>query len=61
MTIADKVNYKNIIELNNVTLQDCIDLFEKKNRRTIINDGKIIDFVVENENYNQKTLKIGLF
>lgn len=29
---------------NAITLQDCIDLFEKKRRYTIINDGKIIGF-----------------
>ena len=41
------MNYENIIELENVTLEDCIDLYEKKGTYTIINDGYIKDFVKE--------------
>ena len=39
------MNYDAVIELDEVTLEDCIDLYEKKNMSTIINDGHIINFV----------------
>ena len=32
---------------NNVTLEDCINLYEKKNLKTVINNGKIENFVEE--------------
>lgn len=51
------MKYEDFIELGNVTLQDCIDLFEKKNRRTVINDGHIVDFIKEDENWSLKTLE----
>lgn len=38
------MDYSKIIELNNITLEDCIDLYEKKNITTVINDGRIINF-----------------
>ena len=41
------MNYDAVIELDEVTLEDCIDLYEKKNMSTIINDGCIKDFVKE--------------
>lgn len=39
------MNHDTVIELDEVTIEDCIDLLEKKNTYTIINDGKIINFV----------------
>ena len=45
------MNYDKIIDLNNVTLEECVDLFEKKNIVTIINDGRIIDFEKEENVY----------
>lgn len=39
--------YDTVIELSEVTLEDCMDLYEKKNMSTIINDGHIINFVKE--------------
>lgn len=30
-----------------VTIQDCIDNFEKRNKSVVINDGQIIEFVKE--------------
>ena len=42
------MNYSQVIELDNVTLEDCLELYEKKNTVTIINDGKIINFKKEN-------------
>ena len=41
------MDYDPVIELSEVTLEDCIDLYEKKNMSTIINDGHIINFVKE--------------
>ena len=41
------MDYDTIIELGEVTLEDCIDLYEKKNMSTIINDGHVINFVKE--------------
>ena len=41
------MNYDAVIELDEVTLEACIDLYEKKNMSTIINDGHIINFVKE--------------
>lgn len=42
------MDYNLIIELNNVTLEDCLDLYNKKNITTVINDGRIINFEKEN-------------
>ena len=41
------MNYDTVIELDEVTLEDCIDLYEKKNMSTIINDGHIVNFAKE--------------
>ena len=30
--------------MDNITVGDCIELFERKNTRVIINEGKIIGF-----------------
>ena len=38
------MDYNNVIELDEVTLEDCIDLYEKKGICTIIEDGRVIDF-----------------
>ena len=39
------MDYDTVIELSEVTLEDCMDLYEKKGMSTIINDGHIINFV----------------
>ena len=41
------MDYDTVIELDEVTIEDCIDLYEKKNVRTVIRDGHITDFVKE--------------
>lgn len=43
------MNYEQIIDLSEVTVQDCLDLFKMKRRCTILNDGKIVDFRTEEE------------
>lgn len=40
-------NYDQVINLDNVFLEDCVELYEKKNLVTVINDGKIINFQKE--------------
>lgn len=42
-----KIDYNNIIELDNVTLQDCEDMYRTKNMRTVIDNGRIINFEKE--------------
>ena len=41
------MKYETIIDLDNVTLQDCIDLYEKKNIYIEISDGHIVDLIKE--------------
>ena len=40
-------NFDTIIELDNITLQDCFDMYNMKNMYTIIKDGKVINFKKE--------------
>ena len=35
------MKYGDVIELDRVTLEDCIELYEKKDKTTTINDGRI--------------------
>ena len=35
------------MDLQRVTIQDCIDLYEKKERVVILNDGKVINIINE--------------
>ena len=35
---------KNEINMKNITINDCIELFERKDISVIINDGEIIGF-----------------
>ena len=41
------MDYDTVIELDNVTLEDCIDLYEKKCIATVINNGKIENLIEE--------------
>ena len=41
------MNYETVIELDEVTLEECINLYEKKNLKTVINNGKIENFIEE--------------
>ena len=43
------MDYSKMIEMDNVTIKDCLDLLEKKNKRTIINDSRIVNFIEEGE------------
>lgn len=35
------------MNLEVITIQDCIDMYDKKGQSTIINDGKIVGFYPE--------------
>ena len=35
------------INMNNITVSDCIELFEYKNTRVVINDGNVVGFEEE--------------
>ena len=37
------------MNLESLTIQDCIDIYEKQEKATIINGGKIIGFVPKKE------------
>ena len=41
------MDYSTVIELDNVTLQDCVDMYKMKNMITICNDGKVVGFKKE--------------
>lgn len=49
------MDYSVIIELDNVTLEDCVDLYERKNMTTVINDGRIINFEKEKNTYGKSS------
>lgn len=53
------MDYSLIIELDNVTIDDCLDLYEKKEYYTIINDGRIINFekIERNEKDDNNKIK----
>lgn len=38
------MEYENVIELDNVTLEDCMELYKKKGITTLLNDGRVINF-----------------
>lgn len=38
------------INIEEITIEDCIEMFEKKGCSTIANDGKVVGFVQEKEN-----------
>lgn len=35
------------INMNNITVSDCIELFECKNTRVVISDGNVVEFEEE--------------
>lgn len=43
------MDYSSIIELDNVTLQDCEDMYRMKDTITLIDDGRIINFEKEDD------------
>lgn len=34
------------ISVENITLQDCIDMYEKRNQAVVLNDGEVVAFEV---------------
>ena len=55
------MDYSTVIELDNVTVDDCLELFLRKNMITIINDGRISNFEKykgeKNNGYQSKKIK----
>lgn len=57
------VNYNNYIELDDVTLDDCLDVFKRQNLCAILNDGHLLNFEKfqhrsdNNVNYNREKCK----
>lgn len=49
------MDYDKYIELNNVTVGDCMDLYRFKNRVTVLNDGRIVTFEKEAEIFPGKS------
>lgn len=43
------MDYEKYIELDNVTVGDCIDAYEYRGLRVIVNDGKIMNFINGNK------------
>lgn len=43
------MDYDRYINLDTVTVQDCIDLYEKRDKITIINDSRISNFEDEKD------------
>ena len=41
------MDYSTVIELDNITIQDCIDMYNMKDMTAIINDGKVVGFKKE--------------
>lgn len=41
------MDYNKVVELDNVTLEECMRLYTSSNMTSIINDGKIINFQTE--------------
>ena len=41
------MDYSAVVELDNVTVGDCLDLYHMLNGYVVINDGKIINFEKE--------------
>ncbi len=52
------MDYSLIIELDNVTWDECLDLYEKKEYYTILNDGRVINFEKIKKEYNNDNNKI---
>ena len=48
------MNYKKIIDLYNVTVEDCVHLYENERLCTLIKDSYVVNFFIENENEERK-------
>ena len=42
-----RIDYNNIIEMDNVTLFDCEDMYRMKDMITVIDDGRVVNFEKE--------------
>lgn len=37
------------MNMDAITVQDCIDMYQKKGQATVINDGAVVCFIAEQE------------
>ena len=44
---GENMDYNSILEMDNITLQDCTDMYRLKDMSAVIEDGKIVNFVKE--------------
>ena len=44
---GENMDYNSILEMDNITLQDCTDMYRLKDMGAVIEDGKIVNFVKE--------------
>ena len=42
---GENMDYNSILEMDNITLQDCTDMYRLKDMCAVIEDGKIVNFV----------------
>ena len=43
------IDYDKILELNDITYEDCCELYNEKHITTILNDGKVINLMKEGD------------
>lgn len=54
------MDYNKIIEMDNVTVDDCVNAYRHRGLRAVINDGHVVNFIdegaedIENAYYNRK-------
>lgn len=41
------MDYNSILEMDNITLQDCTDMYRLKDMCVVINDGRVVNFAKE--------------
>ena len=39
------MNYESILDMDNITLQECEEGYKTKKRTIVVNDGHIVDFL----------------
>lgn len=55
------MNYDSYVEMDNVTIEDCLELFRFFNKTSVLEDGRITNFVQEDNNYYAEVCKCTKF
>lgn len=45
--VIHNMNYDTIMELDNLTIQDCENMYKTKNMYAVIDDGRVVNFEKE--------------